>query len=83
RSECDASGGRTAPVLIGDDVFIGAHAIILKGVRLGNRVVVGAGAVVTRSFDDDSVIGGNPARLLRGKAPAEADPHASPAGVAR
>ena len=78
--ERDASGGRTAPVFIGDDVFIGAHAIILKGVRLGNRVVVGAGAVVTRSFDDDAVIGGNPARLLHGKAPGEAGSRAASAG---
>ncbi len=57
----------TAPVVIGDDVFIGANAIILKGVTLGNRVVVGAGSVVASSFEDDSVIGGNPARLLRQK----------------
>jgi acetyltransferase-like isoleucine patch superfamily enzyme len=55
------------PVSIGRGCFIGARAIILKGVTLGDRVVVGAGAVVTRSFPSGSVIGGNPAGLLQGK----------------
>ena len=56
---------RSEPVTIGDDVFIGAGAIILKGVRIGDRTVVGAGAVVTlREIPADSVVAGNPARIL-------------------
>jgi acetyltransferase-like isoleucine patch superfamily enzyme len=51
-------------VVIGDDVFIGARSIILKGVHLGPNCVVAAGAVVTKSFGSDSVIAGNPAVLV-------------------
>lgn len=56
---------KTAPVVIGDDCFFGERCMVLKGVRLGDRCVIGAGSVVTRSFPPDSVIGGNPARLIR------------------
>lgn len=56
---------RTRPVKIGDDCFFGESCMVLKGVTLGNRCVVGAGSVVTQSFPDDSLIAGNPARLVR------------------
>ncbi|MCU0351509.1 MAG: sugar O-acetyltransferase [Flavobacterium sp.] len=55
----------TAPVTIGDNVWIGANATICPGVTLGNGVVVGAGAVVTKSFPDNVVVGGVPARILK------------------
>ena len=51
-------------IRIGDNCFIGAHAIILPGVTLGKEVVVGAGAVVTKSYPDGSIVAGNPARLI-------------------
>lgn len=54
----------TAPVVIEDNVFIGMNAIILKGVRVGRNSIVGAGAVVTKDVPPDSIVGGNPARLL-------------------
>ena len=57
-------GTRRAPVLIGNDVWIGAGATILPGVTVGNGCVVAAGAVVTKSFPDFSVVGGVPARLI-------------------
>lgn len=54
------------PIVIGDNCWIGAGAIILPGVRLGNHVVVAAGSVVTKSFErDDVLIGGVPARVLK------------------
>lgn len=55
----------TAPITIGDNVWIGANATICPGVTIGNGVVVGAGAVVTKSFPDDVVVGGVPARILK------------------
>ncbi|MBT1161021.1 MULTISPECIES: serine O-acetyltransferase [Bifidobacterium] len=51
--------------IIGNDVFIGAGAIILGGITIGDGCVIGAGAVVTRSFPPNSVIAGVPAKLLK------------------
>lgn len=51
-------------IFLGDDCWIGNNSIILDGVKLGKGCVVGAGAVVTRSFDDYSVISGCPAKLM-------------------
>ena len=53
------------PIIIGDDCWIGTRAIILPGVNLGNKCIVAAGAVVTHSFPDNSILGGVPARCLR------------------
>lgn len=61
----DSKDANTAPVNIGNDVFIGGRSIILKGVTLGNNVIVGAGSVVTRSFPNNSIIAGNPAVLIK------------------
>lgn len=55
----------TRPVTIGEDVFIGAHSIVLKGVAIGDRSIVGAGSVVTKSIPADEVWGGNPAKKIR------------------
>jgi len=52
-------------ITIGDDVWIGAHAVINPGVTLGDRVVVASGAVVTKSFGDDVVLAGVPARVVK------------------
>jgi len=52
-------------VIIEDDVWVGAGAIILKGSRIGRGSVVAAGAVVTKSFPPYSVVGGVPAKLLK------------------
>lgn len=49
---------------IGDDVFIGAYAIVLPNVKIGSRVVIGAGSIVTKDIPDNSVAVGNPARVI-------------------
>jgi len=54
-----------APVRIGNGSWIGTRAIILPGVTIGSRCVVAAGAVVTRDVPDDSLVAGNPARVVR------------------
>ena len=56
---------QTAPVHIGDNVWIGGGVIILPGVTIGNNVVIGAGSVVTRDIPDDVVAFGNPCRVVR------------------
>lgn len=53
------------PVTIGQDVWIGGGAIILAGVTIGDRAIVGAGSVVTRDVAEDSVVVGNPARRMQ------------------
>lgn len=53
------------PVNLGDDLWVGGGAIICPGVTLGNNVIVAAGSVVTKSFGDNVVVGGNPARVIR------------------
>lgn len=50
---------------IGKNCFIGARAIILPGLTLGNGVIVGAGAVVTKDVPDHCAVAGNPARIIR------------------
>lgn len=65
RREHATRGAVSRPVRIGNDVFIGMHALILKGTVLGDACVVGAGAVVAGSFPPRSLIVGNPARVVR------------------
>ena len=53
------------PVVIEDDVWIGARVIILPGVHIGTGAVLGAGSVVTKDVPDYAVMGGNPAHILK------------------
>jgi hypothetical protein len=57
--------GATAPVIIEDGVFIGMQSLVLKGVTIGARSVIGAGSVVTRSIPPGVIAAGNPARVIR------------------
>ena len=57
---CNASD-----VSIGDDVWIGARCIILKGVSIGPRSIIGAGSVVTHDIPSDCIAGGNPCKVLK------------------
>ncbi len=56
---------QTAPVIIGDNVWIGGGAILLPGVTIGDNVVIGAGSVVTKDIQDNTVAYGNPCRVIR------------------
>ena len=55
----------SAPVSIGENVWIGENARICKGVSIGNNCVVGANAVITKDAPDDCVIIGNPGRIVK------------------
>jgi acetyltransferase-like isoleucine patch superfamily enzyme len=61
----DKQGAKKAPVCIGDNVFIGAHTTILKGVVIGENAVIGACSVVTKNIPADEIWAGNPAKLIR------------------
>ncbi len=56
---------RPRPIIIEDDVWIGARSTILKGVRIGHSAIVGACAVVTKDVPPYSVVAGNPARIVK------------------
>lgn len=61
----DRAGALKAPVIIEDNVFIGAHSTILKGVTIGEKSIVGACSVVTRSIPANEIWAGNPAVFIR------------------
>lgn len=54
-----------APIVIEDNVFIGADVFVLKGVTIGQNSVIGAGSVVTRSIPSNAIAAGNPARVIK------------------
>jgi acetyltransferase-like isoleucine patch superfamily enzyme len=56
----------TNPIFIGENVWIGANAIVLPGVEIGDGCIVGAGSVVTKSFPESGlIIAGNPAKIIK------------------
>jgi acetyltransferase-like isoleucine patch superfamily enzyme len=57
--------GNTAPVWIGNNVWIGDSAIICKGVRIGENSIIGAGSVVLKEIPENVIAGGNPASVLK------------------
>lgn len=56
---------QTAPVIIGDNVWIGGGAIIMAGVVIGDNVVIGAGSVVTKDIPSNTIAYGNPCLVVR------------------
>ncbi|MFO0675381.1 MAG: acyltransferase [Polyangiaceae bacterium] len=63
--EVPATGDDIAPVVIEDGVQISRHCMILKGVRIGARSVIGAGSIVRSNIPPDSIVMGNPARVVK------------------
>lgn len=62
--EMSRFGNRFAPIIVEDNVFIGMNALILPGVRIGTNSIVGAGSVVTKDVEANTVVAGNPARKI-------------------
>jgi maltose O-acetyltransferase len=58
------TSGNASPILIGENAWIGAGAMVLKGVTIAQNSVVGAGAVVSSDVPANVVVGGNPARVI-------------------
>lgn len=61
----DKRSANTAPIIIEDDVFIGARSIICKGVTIGARTVIAAGSVVVKDIPADCIAGGNPCKVIK------------------
>ena len=60
----DPSKTRSAPIVIEDDVFIGARSIVLKGVTIGRGSVIGAGSIVVHDVPELTIVAGNPAKVI-------------------
>lgn len=58
-------GIESSPVKIGDNVWIGERAIILKGVLIGDNAIIAAGAVVTKNVEPNTIVAGNPAKFIK------------------
>ena len=65
KSENDHVNAKKKPVIIMDNVFIGAHTTILKGVSIGENSIIGACSVITKNIPPNEIWAGNPARLIR------------------
>jgi len=60
----DLQGSYSDPIVIEDDVMVGAHCVILPGVKIGTHSYISAGSVVTRSIPSYSIVSGNPAKVI-------------------
>ena len=58
-------GDTGKPIVIGEDVWVGAHAIILAGVKIGKGAVIGAGSVVTKDVEPYAIVAGVPAKFIK------------------
>lgn len=56
---------KSKPIVIGKNVFIGARSVVMKGVTIGDGAVVGAGSVVTKAVPANTIVAGNPARVVK------------------
>lgn len=56
---------RHIDTVIGNNVFLGAYSVVLPGVKVGHNSIIGAGAIVTKDIPDNSLVAGNPAKIIR------------------
>lgn len=63
--ETDRPRAKSKEIIIGEDVLIGARCIILKGVTIGDRSIIGAGSVVSKDIPADCIAAGNPAKVIK------------------
>lgn len=61
----DVAGAIKRPVIIKNNVFMGARCIVLKGVTIGENSIIGAGSVVTKNIPDNEIWAGNPAKFIK------------------
>ena len=61
-------GHSPGKITIGDDIWIGANCVVTKNVSIGNHSIINAGSIVTRDVEENSIVGGNPAKLINKKA---------------
>lgn len=61
----DPRAGKNVPIVIEDNVWIGANATILKGVTIGRNSLIGAGSVVVKSIPENVIAAGNPCRVIK------------------
>jgi len=65
----DGVNAKSLPIVICDDVFVGARCIIMKGVTIGERAIIASGSVVSKSIPPDEIWGGNPASYIKSHTP--------------
>lgn len=63
--ELDLKNKVNKPIIIGDDVLIGTRCVILKGVQIGARSIIGSGSIVVSDIPEDCIAAGNPAKVIR------------------
>lgn len=61
----DQRNKKSKPIVIEDDVWLGTNSIVLKGVTIGARTIIGAGSVVTKDIPADCIAAGNPCKVIR------------------
>jgi len=60
---------KTPPIVIGDNVFIGANSVLLPGVNIGDNVIIGAGSIISKNIPSNSIAVGNPCKVIKENRP--------------